>query len=204
MRKLGVMLIIIGVMVALYPMGERAYSGYRQRNLLAKLELALADSAIELDVDSEVLQENAEAEKIDDLTDYSCAIGILVIEKIDLRIPVMRGINNQNLRVGAALLEGSAQIGVEGNTALAAHRSHTYGHLFNRLNELEVGDRIEIVTQDGVYGYSVDSNSVVGAEDVSVLSAEKGKRILTLITCHPLNQKDPQYRIVVQASMVGD
>lgn len=207
MRKLGILLIITGLVVSLYPTGERLYSQYRQQVLLAEIEQALetdvlkiAKSAVANTVADNLI---AETESHPARANSSPVIGILTIEKISLKIPVLRGMSSKNLRVGAGFLDDSTEIGEKGNTVLAAHRSHTYGHLFNRLNELEAGDRVEITTHDAVYVYEVYSNEVVKLEAVSVLDTEEGESILTLITCHPLYRKDPPFRIVVKANMVG-
>ena len=203
MRKLSVILVIAGVLVALYPVGERVYNRSRQQILLGELEHSLGNAAVELKAVPVKSMEIVAEQEEDNPIYFSSAIGILVIERIDLKIPVLRGLSTGNLKVGAGLLDGSAEIGEEGNTVLAAHRTHTYGHLFNRLNELEAGDGVSIITLDGVYQYDVYSNLVVDSDDVSVLSGEEGERVLTLITCHPLYRTNPPYRIVVKAKIAG-
>lgn len=80
-----------------------------------------------------------------------------------------------------------------------AHRAHTYGRLFNRLDELEQGDEIVIATRDGRYRYTVYHKAIMKPEEVSLLCAADGRSILTLVTCHPLRQVNPPYRLVVQA-----
>jgi sortase A len=201
-----VVLIITGVLAVYYPYGEWVYREYRQQvaldNFVASLQnisekVVAPEEAAAVEIVAEAVPENNPGNS-------TSAIGILVIEKIGLRIPLFRGISPGNLKTGAGLLEGSAEIGEEGNTILAAHRTHIFGHLFNRLNELEAGDRVVIITTDREYEYEVYSNSVVKKKDVSVLEWKKEGRILTLITCHPLNRIDPPYRIVVKAKIHGD
>ena len=73
-------------------------------------------------------------------------LGIMEIDKIDLKLPVLNGTSEAILRIGAGFLEGTTAIGEPGNTVLTAHRSHTYGRFFNRLDELEVG--IKLLSHD--------------------------------------------------------
>ena len=126
---------------------------------------------------------------------------MLEIEKIDLKLPVLQGTSDYNLRFGAGLMEDLAGIGEPGNTVLTAHRAHTYGRLFNRLDKLEAGDIIVITTTEESFSYKVEQTHIVEATDTSVLASEPGDYLLTLITCHPLYKRNPSQRLVVQARL---
>ena len=209
MRKLSVIFIIAGILTALYPLGERAYRGHRQQILLEELTDSLqagmrqTGETEEVPGGDKIIAGESGDNKNTVTSELNSAEGILFIETIGLRVPLLRGMSEKNLKAGAAILEGSADIGQEGNTVVAAHRTHVYGRLFNRLNELQAGDRLVIVTFDGEYEYLVYSNLVVTKEDVSVLDWVKGERILTLITCHPLNRVNPPFRLVVKAKLIN-
>lgn len=126
-------------------------------------------------------------------------LGILEIAKIKVRLPILDGTSEDNLRIGAGKLEGTAPIGEIGNTVISAHRSHTYGWLFNRLNELEIGDEIKITTAENTYSYIVFDIKVVEPSDNSVLAQSDNDRLLTLTTCDPLYTAS--HRLIVQARM---
>ena len=127
------------------------------------------------------------------------AIGRIEIPKIDVNIPILEGTSKKNLKVGAGHITGTSKPGSIGNTALAAHRSHTYGRMFHRLDEVEIGDIIKITTSDGTFEYTVYKIHVVEPDDVSVLYRSKDERVLTLITCTPLYIAS--HRLVVHAVM---
>lgn len=125
------------------------------------------------------------------------AIGRLEIPKIEANIPILESASSTNLKVGAGHITGTAKLGSVGNAALAAHRSHTYGRMFNRLDELEVGDTIRVTTSEGIYEYIVYKTLVVNPDDISVLYQSNEERILTLITCTPLYTAT--HRLIVHA-----
>ena len=127
-------------------------------------------------------------------------IGLIKIEKIKANLPIMEGTTSSVLKVGVGKLIGTSDFGEVGNTALSAHRSHSYGQNFNRLNEIQEGDLITITTMDAVYNYEVYNILVVKPSDVSVLKKSKTESILTLITCHPLYTATD--RLIVQAKLL--
>lgn len=129
-------------------------------------------------------------------------IGILKIEKIKANLPIMEGTSSSILKLGVGKLEGTSDFGEIGNTVLSAHRSHSYGQNFNRLNEITEGDIISITTMEAVYNYEVFSVFVVEPTDVSVLKKSKNESILTLITCHPLYTAT--HRLIVKARLMPE
>ena len=203
-------------LIFLYPLLDRAHTLYWQHKIFTEWEEGLLledmdgeeDASVEQDAlggDEFYLGENAGEPEIsentvDEAISYN-TLGILEIEKIGLKLPVLRGTSDAILKIGAGLLEGTAEVGESGNTVLAAHRSHTYGRFFNRLDELEVGDKITIFTSDEHYQYTVYNTVLVEAGDTSILGASEDEWILTLYTCDPLYSVNPPNRLIVQAKM---
>ena len=68
--------------------------------------------------------------------------GVLIIEKINLRMIIMDGVDEETLRVAAGRMPETGNFDEIGNVVLAGHRNYTFGKYFNRLDELEPGDRI--------------------------------------------------------------
>lgn len=128
-------------------------------------------------------------------------LGTMDIPKIDSSLPILEGTGKSQLRVGVGYMEGTSAIGEAGNAAFAAHRSHTYGRMFNRLDELENGDTITITLGDATYTYQVYEKLVVEPDDVSVLKSSKDKKVITLITCTPLITAT--HRLIIHASQVN-
>ena len=110
-------------------------------------------------------------------------LGLIIIDKIKIKYPVVEGVREENLRIGIGHIPGTAGLGQPGNCVLAGHRNYTFGRFFNRLDELEEGDKIIISAKEGDYRYIVYEKLVVEPEDVSVLKGSRDERIITLITC---------------------
>ena len=124
-------------------------------------------------------------------------IGVLYIDKIDVRIPVMTGVDDETLRVAAGRMPESGKLDQIGNVVLAGHRSYTFGKYFNRLDEMEVGDTFTIKTGKKTLEYIVFKTFIVEPDDFSILNYNKTDKICTLFTCHPVVIANK--RLVVQA-----
>ncbi|WP_174728182.1 class D sortase [Mesobacillus harenae] len=129
-------------------------------------------------------------------------LGILEISKISVKLPILAGATMQNLDVGAGHLSGTVFPGEGGNAAIAAHRSRSYGKMFNRLDELDSGDIISVRNKEQTIQYKVTSTQVVTPSDVSVLgSTGKDTETLTLITCTPI--ETATHRLIVKAERIN-
>lgn len=129
------------------------------------------------------------------------AIAVLSIDKIQLKLPILEGATQENMRYAAVHMTETAPLGEIGNAAIAAHRARTKGRLFNRLNELEIGDVITVELPDGKVQYTVYEIKRVKPDDISVLGSNGQDAVLTLITCDPV--VNPTHRLIVQAKMTG-
>ncbi|MGI6579444.1 MAG: sortase [Saccharofermentanales bacterium] len=84
-------------------------------------------------------------------------IGTLRIPKIDLITPIADNDSLIALRYGAGHTPGSAKIGQPGRALIFGHWFDEYGRVFNRLNEIEVGDQftIDLLETKTRYHYKV-------------------------------------------------
>lgn len=128
-------------------------------------------------------------------------IGLLKISKISLEEAVREGSTSSVLSSALGHMEGTALPGEEGNCCIAGHRNYTFGKYFNRLNEMEIGDFIELETYDANYVYEINDIFVVEPTEVSVLDDIEGEN-LTLITCTPLFIGS--HRLIIRATLVGE
>lgn len=216
-RYVPYLLIGLGALIFAYPFLSSAYISFRQEQLLDQWEMTAAyehtiaeDDAREsgssdiVDPDTseggeeQAAQEGGHSQEKESSPGFS-SIGVLIIETIDLELPILDGTSDAQLRVGAGLLEETATVDEEGNTVLTAHRSHTHGLLFNRLDEVQVDDQIYVVTGSGRQEYVVRTTEVVDKEDATDFTAVSENERLTLITCDPLGVVDPPDRLVVVA-----
>ncbi|MBD2871538.1 sortase [Paenibacillus arenilitoris] len=126
-------------------------------------------------------------------------IATITIDKIKLKLPVLEGATQKNMKSAAAHLKETTALGQVGNAAIAGHRMRSKGRLFNRLGELEAGDKIVIDTKGETYTYTVYKVSIVEPTDVSVLNYNNKDKLLTLITCDPI--VDPTHRLIIHAKL---
>jgi sortase A len=126
-------------------------------------------------------------------------LGLIEIKKIKVNLPIVEGVESSNLKAGIGHIPGSAGLGQLGNSALAGHRSYTFGNFFNRLDELQIGDIITITTKKSKYTYTIYEKLVVLPENVSVLKSTKDESIITLITCTPV--RVATHRLIVHARL---
>jgi sortase A len=128
-------------------------------------------------------------------------IGIMEIEKIDLKLPIVEGVQPRELNVAIGHLSSSANIGEEGNCIIAGHRNYTYGTMFNRLDEVSAGDIIQIITIDGTeYKYKVYALTVVEQGSELLFECDEGQHKLTLLTCTPVRKAT--HRLLVMAELI--
>jgi LPXTG-site transpeptidase (sortase) family protein len=109
-------------------------------------------------------------------------IGLLTIERLDLKVPVFAGTDRLSLNRGAGVVPGSALPGEDGNVAVAAHRDS----FFRPLKDIMVGDVMELQSVQGSQRFEVSKIFITDPLDLSVLDATLDPT-LTLITCYPFH-----------------
>lgn len=215
MRKLSIVLILVGFFIFLYPL-LRDWNGDRQQKELlkeaarieAEAQLRAAEqlnAAVHFKEMSRILDEGeAAASAYVEPADYKDGemVGIISVAKLDMELPILEGATQSNMKNAAAHLTGTAKLGQAGNAAIAAHRAHKTGRLFNRLNELTYGDEVIIKANGRDLVYRVDQVSVVEPTDISVLEGDLDKQTITLITCDPLYEAT--HRLIVRAELISE
>lgn len=129
-------------------------------------------------------------------------IGRIVIPSIGVDKFIVAGVDYKSLKKGPGLFPNSPLPGQLGNVAIAGHRT-TFGAPFERINELGVGDTIQLVTANKTFTYVVTQEPViVRPSKVEVVqTTDKTRARLTLVSCHP--KWTAANRIVVVAYMSG-
>jgi sortase A len=202
MKTLEVTFWTVGIALILCFLGAQAWGEIeRQRGIAAFVEsqqagsgshpalAALSDATADDSIHALVSRQTAGDE----------VLAILRIPEIGLELPVRYGTDEQVLRRGPGLIEGTALPGSAGNVAIAAHRDIH----FRGLKDLELGDLIELEMPDRMQPYIVVGLSVVEPTDVHVLE-EAGQPVLTLVTCYPFYfVGNAPKRYVVRAEAAG-
>lgn len=172
---------------------------------LSETEEGNLSSENTLDEVGEIVLDGGNATSIDfegetgavELSEDLKTLGVMNIEKIDLRAPIAEGTELSVLKYSIGHMESTTSLGSIGNSVVAGHRSHSYGVYFNRLDELENGDEIVVETYSGTYTYVVYEILIVEPDDVSVLRNSSEYRVLTLVTCDPVY--NPTHRLIIHA-----
>nr|WP_245742458.1 class D sortase [Fontibacillus panacisegetis] len=211
-NKIPYILILLGLLIMLTPKLLEWKADYEQNQLLEDAEqLELTQESVRSNTDiqrsyaqvSTLLDQGEEEESvaIEPLEEVNgeTPIAVIEIDKIDLKLPVLEGATKENMRHAATHMSDTTPLGEVGNAAIAAHRARKEGRLFNRLDEVELGDLVKITTKREKYTYKVIKISVVEPTDISVLNSNNNDKWLTLITCTPLNKST--HRLIVQAEL---
>ena len=179
-----------------------------QDELLKTIEEGVSEIKIELPEDDTELDYYGDADpssvtdrNIDEDISSVNGIGIIEIESIDLRLPLVEGVEGAKLKVAPGHVSESAGIGETGNCIIAGHRNYSHGEMFNRLDEVKVGDKIVITLVDGAeHTYQVYGITVIEPGDMKLFDYLGGQKKLTLLTCTPI--KKATHRLLVVANLV--
>lgn len=127
------------------------------------------------------------------------ALGVLVIEQIEMKLPVLDDATKYNLSIAPSKVKGTGDPDAVGNFSIAGHRSKAWGRNFNRLDELNVGSVAEFQLPDKTLRYQVTEKNYVDPSAVEVLAGH-GFKEMTLITCHPMDK--PTCRLIVTLQQI--
>lgn len=184
-------LVLLGVCVAAYPFWNEGRQQKTQEKLLSQWE-AMEDKGEKTDSLSVEMTRNMTEEQqvsgnglqVSSVEGYDI-VGVLTIASIDLKQPIIKEASKGHLAVSICTMEPTTAPGQIGNFVVAGHNSRKYGRSFNRLNEVAVGDLIEVSTQAGEsFSYQVTNIQIIEPEDTWILDSSEAESKITLITCY--------------------
>ncbi len=208
------LLFAAGFLLVLYPVVGNLWNSYRQHRLANTYEAAVENldedqyeelweeareynashtpySVPDAFAGSEILAEEEDEEYLVYESLLNAAgdgiMGYIEIPKIDIKIPIYHGTEDEVLSKGAGHLYGSSlPVGGEGTHAvIAAHRGLPSAPLFTDLDLLEVGDQFYLYILDNILAYEVDQILVVEPDETESLVQTAGEDYVTLVTCTP-------------------
>lgn len=189
MRKiLAAIFIVVGLAAMSVPLFYHFYGNHKANELIEQFEQNLEqehkeDGEKEEEKETEADTKAPISEEDAALLSSGDVIGMIEIEVLELKCPVVEGANSKQLAYGIGHIPDTAAIGSKGNCVLAGHRGSRYGTYFKHLNRLSAGDTVKVMDKEGnVYLYEVVSWEVVGPYDNSV-KAQGIETELTLLTC---------------------
>lgn len=200
-----VIIFVIGICLLVYPTFSDYWNSFHQSIAIASYAEAVTDmSTAEYDkilgnahsynnklTDSGILWTMTDEE----MNEYNSTLdvtgtgimGYIEIDKIDCSLPIYHGIDDTVLQIAIGHIAGtSLPVGGEGtHTVLSGHRGLPSAKLFTRLDEMQEGDTFVICVLDEVMTYEVDKVTIVEPDDLSPITIEAGKDLVTLVTCTP-------------------
>ena len=128
----------------------------------------------------------------------------LIINSIDLDLPIYHGDNLEILSIGVGHYAGSYFPGEGGTIILAAHNTTGF---FKRFEELKIKDIVIVNANYGNFKYEIHDIKIVDENDTKAFKITNEFEELVLYTCYPINgniigRKTKRY--VVYAKLIGD
>ncbi|WP_461223765.1 class A sortase [Lacticaseibacillus suihuaensis] len=128
------------------------------------------------------------------------SIGLMAYPAVKLKLPILKGLDNDNMSVGAATMKANDVMG-KGNYALAGHDITWNGLLFSALDYAKKGDKIYLTDLKHVFEYRVTKKVLVDMSQVQWVDDVPGKKLITLVTCE-IATKSRHDRVIVRGEFV--
>lgn len=109
-------------------------------------------------------------------------IGELIIPKLEAKLPIYHGTDEEELEKGIGHFAGSVMPGEKDNSVLSGHRDT----VFRKLGEVGKGDLLVVKTSAGEFTYKVKKVRIVDKDDRTVI-VPKPRATLTVSTCYPFD-----------------
>ena len=186
-KILAAILITAGLAAMSVPLFYHFYGNHKTDELIEQFEQNVEQEHKE---DGEKEEEREETDTKAPISEEDAAllssvdvIGLIEIEALELKYPIVEGADSKQLAYGIGHIPDTAAIGGKGNCVLAGHRGSRYGTYFKYLGRLSAGDTVKVMDKEGnVYLYEVVSSEIVGPYD-NFVKAQGEETELTLLTC---------------------
>ncbi|WP_233436709.1 class A sortase [Macrococcoides canis] len=109
-------------------------------------------------------------------------VGYIQIPEVNLELPVLEGLTNENLNVATGTMKPGQEMGKR-NYAIAGHHMPNENLLFSPLMRVKIGNLVYLTDKDRTYVYKVTKTEVLSINRGDVIEDSEGDKIITLITC---------------------
>lgn len=127
------------------------------------------------------------------------AIGAMSVPDVQMQLPIVYGISNINLAIGAGTMKQDQVMG-QGNYALAGHNMNNNKTLFSPLTKAKLGMSIYITDFENIYEYKISNMFIVKPTQVEVIEDQDDKKLITLVTCN----YDGSKRMIIRGSLIKE
>lgn len=185
-KIIATVLIGAGIVIMAVPFYWHFSGKHRTEQLLTHFEKTI-ELKQEEDDEEEAINENEGKATLSEedaaILEEGNVIGIIEIESIGIRYPVIEGTGNAALNAGIGHITETAGIGEQGNCVLCGHNGSRYGTFFTPLCQVKTGDVVSVMDDSGeVHLYEVEETFVINPYDNSIKTQSEEKE-LTLFTC---------------------
>lgn len=125
-------------------------------------------------------------------------LGRIAVPAYHVNLPIVYGIDNASLLVGAGTLHPDERMGV-GNYALAGHNVHDNKTLFAPLEHAKKGAKVYVSDNKTLYTYRLDHVQIIAPTDVHVVTDQFTKPVVTLLLC----TADGKKRIYLRGTLIN-
>ena len=122
-------------------------------------------------------------------------IGTIEIPRMEMKLPILLGATEENMKLGAVHLSGtSLPIGEKNtNTVIAAHRGYYKAKMFRNIHTLQIGDEIYITNPWEKLTYKVTEIKIIYPNEIERILIQQNRQMLTLSSCHPPGRNSRRY-----------
>lgn len=219
LKIVAIFLLVLGMAVCLYPCMARRWNEYRQNMVMENYQKQVQEhlsNKQKKQCMKEAQEYNRHVTEFSEENysrvlslDENGAMGYLWIPKINLRLPIYHGTQEEILQKGIGHWKKSGlPVGGRGvNCVLTGHRGLPTAKLFTQLDLLEEGDLFYLKVLDETLAYQVERIfPMVDREDEETIekitAPQKGKDLVTLVTCTPYGVNT--HRLMVQGKRIQE
>lgn len=118
------------------------------------------------------------------IPEYGTHYGNILCERIDLTVPLYYGDSDAILEQGTGHYIASGLPGEGRQILIGGHDSNYFAPLEN----IQIGDTIQVHTNYGVFKYQVTETKIAKANDATTYSLLEKEEKLILYTCYPFGE----------------
>jgi len=114
-------------------------------------------------------------------------MGVLVIDKIDVRLSIYHGTDQGVLQIGLGHMQGTSLPvgGLSTHSFITGHRGVPSATLLTDLDRMEKGDTFMIYVMGDILTYKVDNIQTVEPNEMQAIKIDQDNDYCTLVTCTP-------------------
>lgn len=125
------------------------------------------------------------------------AIGAISVPAVHMQLPIVYGISNINLTIGAGTMKQEQVMG-QGNYSLAGHNMNNGKTLFSPLTKAKEGMKVYITDFQTIYEYQISDMFIVKPTQVEVIQDQGDEKLITLVTCNYNGEK----RMIIRGKLI--